>query len=314
MVYRWVFWIALVQQGWQVAGDPEKQGLECLKRYSAAINALNKTPGTRVHEDLRQTLLTTWFSSPRQPVPDVWQPLRTYREEQPRISVGAWMARLPDYFWEGFSYRLDSVRLSESSARDAPVFVASVRMHGLSASTKTKLDFCENQAFTLKLKGNGCTIEDIRGLGTGFREPLTSHRLQEVHAELETLLRELASGPTRSGRRREILRLLGEWMSSDSVCCETPQKRHTLGELAALQLPAEKAAQLKVRRADMRFSGNYYLDRDGSLCADFIAFDGITSWTGPVPECESREQGSRRLPSQQRPRNPVEIRNIVLNY
>jgi hypothetical protein len=315
MIYRWVIWIALAQQGWQGFGDPEKQGLDCLRRYSAAVNMLNPSPGGRPVDARRREILENWFSAADMPVPDVLQPADSYRNTLPQLPAGQWLAQLPGFFWEGFSYRLDSLRLDRPvTSRDSVVFVASVRLHGLQAATKTKVDFCENQMFTLRIKGKSCVIEDIRGLGTGFREPLSGKRLKEVYTEFAVLLRELVSEATGATRRREILDLFSRWLPLDAACCQVSGERRSLHEIAALRLAPERAAGLEIKRLDIRQSGNYYIDRDGSLNADFLGFQGVTSWRDAYPECASRQQSTRKLPDGRRPGDPVEIANVVLDF
>lgn len=278
--------LLLISTSFSVAqSDTQSQAKLFLMSYQNRVAQLSQSSS---EEEL--TAVSEYFSNDTVLVPAILLPAPLYQASRTRQTVQNWINELPGYFWEGFTYSLDT---SQVQWEDLPHEKNQIRLkltlpvvlHGLSLTTHQRHWYRENQAFILSAAKNGnrfWKIEAIYGTGCGMKEiPLNIRQLLSYHEDFQSYLMQLVFQKTSNQVKQEILDKFKPYVSADARIFEWkkhPGKKMTLNEIAELRLSAEQAALCRLDAFDLYYQGNFFQDRNGSWQSDVITLRGVSVW------------------------------------
>ncbi len=262
-----------------------QQAKQFLAEYGQRVNQLSQKPLPEGVARIREC-----FSHDTVRMPSILLPFPLYQASRAEETVHSWLGQLPNYFWEGFTYRLDTSHVQcETLPHDKNQIrfrlILPVGLHGLTQRTRKRHSYQEDQAFIVSASKNDTRswkIEEIRGTGEGIREtPMNARQLLDYHEELQSSLMQLVFEKTSDEHKQKLLKKLKSYVPLDERIFEWkkfPGKKMTLAEIAELRLPAEEAARYHLDAFDLHYQGNFYQDRDGSWQSDVITLRGISVW------------------------------------
>ncbi|MDR6197258.1 hypothetical protein [Siphonobacter sp. SORGH_AS_0500] len=281
------------------AQSSERQVKAFLLEYQQQVNRLSQCK-----QESEVMNAKRFFANDTLRIPAMLLPTALYRVSRSQISVHDWMQALPSFFWEGFTYKLDTAHCHfEELTQDKNQIWAKVTvpvvLHGLSLKTHQRHYYQEEQEILLSAERQGTPrwqIEKMTGTGRGMKEtPLNAQQLLDLNQFLQSSLIQLMYEKTPATVREQLLEKLQSYVTLDAkvfACKKTSGSSLSLREISQLNLTAEQAAACRVEGFDLVYQGNFFQDRSGNWQADMITLKGISVWMDGKVNYQDRQMNT----------------------